>query len=432
MNIFSMLCWMLYLTLFFPWTVDLAWGRQAQGRLLPQDTGDKASPLRLGRLVSSGFAEAYWEAWDSAADAPKEHLRTWEHGVINQAFARLGKNPCGHGAPQPSLLTAGTGLGSSAGVHAPCTDALWSDDTMVSQTVFQATFAPAGIDVFDPQLSVRPALSRWHLVPPTPFSLFADPAMAQHGGSVADLLLMQDMPGVSASGDTEPKALRRDWRGISRDTAFFLGYQTVVIGIIYLLPESVSRWTEEQKQVTFERWWENVQHPVWDQDPWYVNYIGHPYFGATYYVRARERGFGAFGSFWYAAMLSGLYEFGVEALFERPSYQDLIVTPVIGGLLGAFVFEPLRQRIKSKPERQWYDHLALVLTDPLGAANSVFERVLGLKTEIGIRFRPPTLASHEPLNARPTSTLSWQGVPPHRPHGVGIEFIFNGREQSAR
>jgi hypothetical protein len=75
---------------------------------------------------------------------------------------------------------------------------------------------------------------------------------------------------------------------------------------------------------------------------------------------------------------------------------------IVGGaLLGAFIFEPLRQRIKSKSERKWYDHLALTLTDSLGAANSFFERVLGLKTEVRIQFRPPALASHEPFNARP-------------------------------
>jgi hypothetical protein len=211
-----------------------------------------------------------------------------------------------------------------------------------------------------------------------------------------------------------------------------MGYQLVVIGITYLLPESVSRWSEKQKDVTIERWWENVQHPTWDEDHWYVNYIGHPYFGAVYYIRARERGFGAFGSFWYAAFLSALYEFGVEALFEPPSYQDLIVTPVGGALLGAFLFEPLRQRIKSKPERKWYDHLALTVTDPLGAANSLFERLLGIKTEVRIQLRPPALASHESFNARLTGTLPPQGEPPQRSPGTSIEFIFNGKEKPAR
>jgi Domain of unknown function (DUF3943) len=97
-----------------------------------------------------------------------------------------------------------------------------------------------------------------------------------------------------------------------------------------VLPEDVPKWTVEQRRTSLQRWWENVRHPVWDDDHWYVNYLGHPYFGAIAYIRAGERRFGAFGGFWYAALLSGLYEFGIEALFERPSYQDLIVTPVGG------------------------------------------------------------------------------------------------------
>jgi len=32
-------------------------------------------------------------------------------------------------------------------------------------------------------------------------------------------------------------------KGIGRDTAFFLGYQVVFAGILYLMPESVTNWT---------------------------------------------------------------------------------------------------------------------------------------------------------------------------------------------
>jgi uncharacterized protein DUF3943 len=90
-----------------------------------------------------------------------------------------------------------------------------------------------------------------------------------------------------------------------------------------LLPESETQWTSEQKKTSMNRWWENVRHRRWDKDNWYVNYLGHPYFRTIAYIRARERGFEPFGAFWSAALLSGLYEFGVEALFEQPSYQDL-------------------------------------------------------------------------------------------------------------
>lgn len=177
----------------------------------------------------------------------------------------------------------------------------------------------------------------------------------------------------------------RDWGGLARDTAFLLSYQIVGVAIIYSLPESVSKWSQSAKNnIGFDRWWDNVTHPGWDDDSWAVNYLGHSYFGATYYIRARERGFDRIDSFLYSAFASALYEFGVEALFERPSYQDLIVTPVGGALLGGFVFEPVRNWISRKPELKWYDHVVLIATDPIGALNYFAESLIGIKSDIRV------------------------------------------------
>ena len=176
----------------------------------------------------------------------------------------------------------------------------------------------------------------------------------------------------------------RDWVGLARDTAFLLGYQIVGVGIIYTLPESVSNWSEDDEDVSFDKWWRHVRNPQWDEDGWVLNYVGHTYFGAAYFTRARERGFGRIESFFYSGVASALYEFGVEALAERPSYQDLIITPVGGALLGAFVFEPVRSWVKSKPELRWYDHVILIATDPIGALNSVAESLLGIKSTIRV------------------------------------------------
>jgi Domain of unknown function (DUF3943) len=176
----------------------------------------------------------------------------------------------------------------------------------------------------------------------------------------------------------------RDWVGLARDTAFLLGYQIVGAGILYLVPESVSNWSEANKDASAEKWWDHVRNPEWDEDDWPVNYIGHSYFGATYYIRARERGFDRVDSFLYSALASAAYEFGVEAFFERPSYQDLIVTPIGGALLGGFVFEPLRNWVKHKSELKWYDHAILIATDPIGALNYVAESLLGIKSDIRV------------------------------------------------
>lgn len=176
----------------------------------------------------------------------------------------------------------------------------------------------------------------------------------------------------------------RDWVGLGRDTAFLLSYQIVGAGILYVLPKSVSNWSDRNKdELSFDKWWDNVQHPHWDDDHWAVNYLGHSYFGLTYYTRARERGFDRIDSFLYSAFASALYEFGIEALVEQPSYQDLIVTPVGGALLGLAV-EPLRSWIKHKAKLKWYEHAALIATDPIGALNYVAESLLGIKSDIRV------------------------------------------------
>jgi len=232
--------------------------------------------------------------------------------------------------------------------------------------------------------------------------------------------------------DTLPSPVARDWRGLGRDTAFFLGYQTVAAGVLYLLPESMTKWNAEQRRTSMQRWWDNVRHPVWDKDNWYVNYIGHPYFGAIGYIRARERRFGAFGGFWYAALISGLYEFGIEALFERPSYQDLIVTPVGGLLLGAMLFEPIRERIQDKPELYWYDHVTLSLTDPLGAGNRMFEGLLGIEMEMRMQFHLPILAPYAAVDELTARSLNRPQARQRYSPGIGIEFIYEGKKRSAR
>ena len=218
---------------------------------------------------------------------------------------------------------------------------------------------------------------------------------------------------------------QRDWKGIGRDTAFLLAYEVIFAGILYALPESVTAWTEDQKKATVQKWWENVQNPVWDSDKWWINYIGHPYFGAVYYIRARERGFGDFGSFGYSVLLSALYEFGIEAFFEPPSYQDLIVTPVGGFLVGKYIFEPIRDRIKAKPELKWYDHAGLILTDPLGALNSVFERLLGIQSDIRVQLHSPDLGRQMAVDRSEGRSLKWQEAKFSRTQGVHLQLHFD-------
>lgn len=168
-----------------------------------------------------------------------------------------------------------------------------------------------------------------------------------------------------------------DLPGLKRDTAYFMGLQATILGLLYLAPESISGWSDEQiNEYGFDEWGDNVTNVSWDSDRWWINYILHPYWGATYFTRARERNFDRRESFWYSALLSSLYEFGGEALFEEPSVQDLIVTPVAGTLVG-FWFENVRNRIHSKADPiSRGDRLILTLTDPIGAAGRYADKLL--------------------------------------------------------
>jgi Domain of unknown function (DUF3943) len=257
-------------------------------------------------------------------------------------------------------------------------------------------------------------------------------AAAPLPGTISRVGSLTPEAGVAADERAGPHTGRRDWRGLGRDTAFFVGYEAVAAGVGYLLPERVTHWTAAQRRISLQHWWANVRDPKWDPDRWYFNYLGHPYFGAIVYVRARERGFGAWGGLGYAAVLSGIYEYGIEALFERPSYQDLFVTPVGGLLLGALVFEPLREHIRRKAARHWYDHVALALTDPLAVSNRLMERLGGRQAEIRVQWSVPALASSAPFH-EPTARSLDRPQERHRPsHGIGIALVFEEGKPSAR
>jgi hypothetical protein len=127
-------------------------------------------------------------------------------------------------------------------------------------------------------------------------------------------------------------------RRLVEDTLYLQVGLVAVIGILYVSPESVSKWSPEQKELgNFqEKWLDNIQEgPVIDKDDFFINYIGHPVSGAYYYTVARNDGYGWFESFLYSFFVSTfIWEYGYEALAEVPSTQDLISTPVVGAFMG--------------------------------------------------------------------------------------------------
>lgn len=180
----------------------------------------------------------------------------------------------------------------------------------------------------------------------------------------------------------------RDPAGLRRDTWYFFGYHVAAVGILYVMPESVTGWTDEQKSgYSMSVWRENATNPSFDTDKAYINYILHPYWGAAYYVRARERGYDSQGAFWYSVLLSTVFEFGVEALFEEPSIQDLIITPVVGSIVGHY-FMGVRHNIRANSSARGHltggEKWGMVLTDPLGSLNRQVDKWIGREASLNV------------------------------------------------
>lgn len=105
------------------------------------------------------------------------------------------------------------------------------------------------------------------------------------------------------------------------------------------LPEDATSWNRSELQDVplLKRWRNHVlkEGPEWDHDKFYFNYILHPYAGAVYFMAARSCGFNFWRSMLYSSVVSTVgWEFGIEAFMERPSYQDLFITPLIGSCIG--------------------------------------------------------------------------------------------------
>lgn len=130
-----------------------------------------------------------------------------------------------------------------------------------------------------------------------------------------------------------------DWHRLWLNTAVYAGAMVGTLGVLECLPEDATSWNRAEIRNTpmFKRWFRNVfkRGPQWDTDSWVFNYIMHPYAGAVYFMSARSSGFNFWQSFAYSAIISTVFwEFGIEAFMERPSYQDMFVTPCIGSLIG--------------------------------------------------------------------------------------------------
>lgn len=142
-----------------------------------------------------------------------------------------------------------------------------------------------------------------------------------------------------------------NWHNLWLNTAVYAGAMVGTLGVLECLPEDATSWNRAEIQQTpmFKRWFRNVFKlgPNWDGDSWIFNFIMHPYAGAVYFMSARSSGFNFWGSMLYSAAISTVFwEFGIEAFMERPSIQDIFVTPLVGSLIGEGFYRLKRNLVR--------------------------------------------------------------------------------------
>jgi hypothetical protein len=175
------------------------------------------------------------------------------------------------------------------------------------------------------------------------------------------------------------------YRKVIEDTIYLQVVLISSIGFLTLLPQSVTSWNVEelQKKSLSERWIEHISTPpVWDHDPWTINYIGHPVSGAWYYMVARNDGLSISESATFSALMSTFFwEYGYEAVAEIPSIQDLIFTPLLGSILGEgmFILEgKLDQNGGLLFGSKTMGNVSYFLLNPMGNIANTMENILNI------------------------------------------------------
>ena len=154
-----------------------------------------------------------------------------------------------------------------------------------------------------------------------------------------------------------------------RSSAKIFAYGNLV-GLMTLLalPESVTNWDKQEMKSEF-KWWENVKRkPVMDKDDAFLNYVTHPYWGMVYYVQGREAGYSKMDSIIISFLFSATWEYGIEAIAERPSIQDLIVTPLGGAIFGEYAYENIKDIQKNNYkvfDSTTLGYISVFILDPL-------------------------------------------------------------------
>ncbi|MCX6285002.1 MAG: DUF3943 domain-containing protein, partial [Bacteroidetes bacterium] len=124
----------------------------------------------------------------------------------------------------------------------------------------------------------------------------------------------------------------------------------------------------------FNTWKYNIETGwEWDTDRFGVNFIGHPYSGSLSFNAGRANGYNYWQSFGFAVGGSLLWEYFGEN--TRPSYNDIINTPVNGAFLGEVLYR-LSSNIlddRTRGAERVFREIAAGVVDPMREFNRLVQ-----------------------------------------------------------
>lgn len=127
-------------------------------------------------------------------------------------------------------------------------------------------------------------------------------------------------------------------------------------------------------RIGFNSWKINLtQGWEWDMDRFGINFIGHPYSGTLSFNAGRANGYNYWQSFSFAFGGSLLWEYFFEN--TRPSYNDIINTPVNGAFLGEILYR-LSSNIlddRTRGAQRVFREIAAGLLDPMRGVNRLIQ-----------------------------------------------------------
>lgn len=138
-----------------------------------------------------------------------------------------------------------------------------------------------------------------------------------------------------------------NWKRLWINAGIFAGAYIGTLAVLECLPEGATNWNRTTIESTpwYKRWEKNVirKGPEWDGDDFIFNYVLHPYAGAVYFMSARSAGFNFYQSLLFSSLVSTVgWEFGIEGTMERPSIQDIFITPLVGSVIGELFYHAKR------------------------------------------------------------------------------------------